>query len=273
VRRGRLFADSDRAASAPVVIVNEEFARKFYKGADIVGRHIRVAGAEREIVGVVGNARATSSGLGGDDSPLIVPYVVYVPASQTTAGFLKTVHTWFAPAWVVRSTAPPSAVAEAVRQAIAGVDPLLPIAKIETMTDVQATAIAPQRFMMGLVVGLGVVALMLAALGIHGLISGSVTERTRELGIRLALGATGREVLTTVVRPGVLLAGAGIAIGSAGAFAVSRLLRTFIWGVQPTDPITFAAVAAILLLVALVASVIPALRVLRLDPASTLRAE
>jgi len=273
LRRGRLIGDRDQENSTPVVVVNEEFARRYYKGADIVGKHIKVAGATREIVGIVGNARATSSGLGGDASPLIEPFVAYVPASQVNTRFLRTVHTWFSPAWVVRSSAPEATVVEAIRQAIASVDPLLPIAKIEMMSEVQSAALARQRFMMSLVVGLGLVALMLAAIGIHGLIASSVTERTRELGIRLALGATASQVVGEVVRPGVVLAGIGVVIGTGAALGVARLLRTFIYGVQPTDPATFIGVALLLLLVAAIASLIPAWRVLGLDPALTLRAE
>ena len=273
LRRGRALNDSDRDGAAPVVVVNEEFAKRFYKGADIVGMHISVSGTVREIVGIVGNARATSSGLGGDGSPLIVPFVVYMPAAQSSGAFFRQVHTWFSPAWVIRSSAPPAAVAEAIRQAVAGVDPLLPVAKIESMSTVQSAALARQRFMMSLVSGLGVVALMLAAIGIHGLIASAVTERTRELGIRLALGATGRQVIGNVVLPGITLAAIGVMIGAGAALAVSRLLRSFIWGVEATDPITFAGVALLLLSVAFVASLIPAWRVLRLDPALTLRAE
>jgi putative ABC transport system permease protein len=115
--------------------------------------------------------------------------------------------------------------------------------------------------------------LLLPAIGIHGLIASSVSDRTRELGIRLALGATSGQVMRTVVLPGVALATAGIVIGSAVAFSVVRLMQSFLWGVKPTDPVTFAGVIATLLSVALIASVIPALHVLRLDPALTLRAE
>jgi predicted permease len=273
LRRGRAFTDRDRDGATPVVIVNQEFARKYYKGADIVGMHIRVAGADREIVGIVGNARATSSGLGGDSGPLIVPFVVYVPAAQVSGDFLRQVHTWFSPTWVIRSSAPTGTVVEAIRRSMAGVDPLLPIAKIESMSEVQSASLASQRFTMSLVAGLGLVALMLAAIGIHGLISSSVTERKRELGIRLALGATARQVIVNVVSPGVTLAAIGVVIGCGAALALSTLMRSFIWGVQPTDPVTFASVAAILLAVSLAASLIPALRVLRLDPALTLRAE
>jgi predicted permease len=273
LRTGRTFTDSDATDAPQVAIVNEQFVERFYKHQDIVGRHLRVAGAVREVVGVIGNARATSSGLGGDDSPLIEPYVVYVPASQMSAGALRQFHVWFSPAWVVRSSAPIGAVAEIVRQAVRTVDPLLPVARIETMSGVQSAALASQRFTMSLVVGLGAVALLLAAIGIHGLIASSVAERTRELGIRLALGASSRRVLQDVVVPGVTLAAAGVAIGALGALASVRLLQSFLWGVQPSDPMTFAVVIGGLLVVAFFASLIPALRVLRLDPALTLRAE
>jgi predicted permease len=273
LRKGRAFADSDNRDSVPVAIVNEEFVRRYYKGQDVVGLHILTAGARREIVGVVGNARATSSGLGGDGSPLITPFIVYVPASQTAGVNLRLLHTWFSPSWVVRSSGPITGLPDGIRQSIAAVDPLLPIAKMESMADVQAASLAPQRFMMSIVLGLGLVALLLAAIGIHGLIASSVHERTRELGIRLALGATSRQVLAAVVIPGVILAAIGVAIGSAAALAVVGLLRAFLWGVQPTDPVTFAIVISGLLSVALVASLVPALRVLRLDPARTLRAE
>jgi predicted permease len=272
VRDGRSFTDADRANAPRVAIVNEEFVKKYYKDQTVIGRRISVAG-ERAIVGIVGNARATSSGFSDYSQPLVTPPIIYIPAAQTTAGFLKLVHTWFSPSWVVRASGPSETVAAAIRQSIATVDPMLPIARLESMADVQAASLASQRFMMTLVVGLGAVALLLAAIGIHGLIAGSVSERTRELGIRLALGATSGQVMRAVVLPGVALATAGVAIGSAVAFSVGRLMQSFLWGVTPTDPITFAAVIVTLLLVALIASVIPALRVLRLDPALTLRAE
>jgi predicted permease len=273
LRRGRVFTDADRADAPPVAIVNEEFARRHYAGRDVVGFHIRVAGAERQIVGIVGNARASSSGLGGDASPIITPFVVYVPAAQVDARFFTLVHTWFAPSWVVRASGPVAGVAEGVRAAVAGADPLLPIAKIESMADVQAASIATQRFMMALVAGLGGVALLLAAIGIHGLIASSVVERTRELGIRMALGATIAQVIRAIVAAGMILAAIGIVLGSLAALAVVRLLRSFLWGVTPTDPLTFGLVVATLLAVAVVASVVPALRVLRLDPVRALRAE
>jgi ABC-type antimicrobial peptide transport system permease subunit len=239
----------------------------------MLGRQVNTAGKDRLIVAVVGNARATSSGFGDYSGPLVVPPIVYVPAAQTTDGFLNVVHTWFSPAWVVRATGSLESVAAGIRQAIGDVDPLLPIARLETMSDVQSRALAMQRFMMSLMLGLAVVALLLAAIGIHGLIASSVTERRRELGIRLALGATSGQVMRVVVLPGVLLALAGVIAGTGAAFAAARLLQAFLWGVAPTDAVTFGVVILTLLIVAAFASFVPALRVLRLDPATTLRAE
>lgn len=141
------------------------------------------------------------------------------------------------------------------------------------MAQVQAKALASQRFMMTLVLGLGAVALLLAAIGIHGLIASSVTERTRELGVRLALGASSRQILQDVVMPGLGLAVVGVIAGAAGALAGARVMQAYIWGVQPRDPLTLLMVVGTLLVVALTATVIPALRVLRLDPALTLRSE
>ncbi len=269
---GRAFGDADTSASPGVAIVNEEFAKRYYPRGDALGRRLAVAG-EREIVGIVGNVRATSSGFSGYSDPLVTPPIVYVPASQTTAAFLKLVHTWFSPSWAVRVAGPPDSAAKDIRQAIGAVDPLLPIASLRAMTDVQERSLASERFMMSLVLGLGAVALLLAAVGIHGLMASAVTERTRELGIRLALGATGGRLLRDVVAPGVLLAAAGVIVGGAASLAVVRLLQSFLWGVTASDPLTFITVVLTLLTVALLASLVPALRVLRLDPASTLRAE
>ena len=273
LRHGRSFSDADTASSTPVAVVNEAFIQRYYKDEDVVvGRHLASGDVVREIVGVVGNTQQGSAGWGnfGPISPLPC---VYIPASQTSAAFLTLVHTWFQPSWVVRSSLPQSTLVPQIRQAIEAFDPYLPIAKVSTIDELRGDRLAAQRFMMWLVAGLGFLALVLSSIGLHGLIASGVNERTRELGIRLALGATARQAMLAVIAPGLLLAGAGVAIGGAGALAAVRLLRSFLWGVTPYDPITFAAVIGALLAVALVASVLPALRVLRLDPAATLRAE
>jgi predicted permease len=271
LRRGRLISDADTASAPAVAVVNEAFVARYYRDdPGVVGRHLASGGQVREIVGVVGSVQQGSAGWGnfGPISPLPC---VYVPVSQTTGAFLTLVHTWFEPSWAVRSELP--GVAARIRDAVAAVDPLLPVARVQTIEDLRGERLASHRFMMSLAAGLGVLALLLAAIGLHGLIASSVNERTRELGIRLALGASAGQAMGAVVVPGLGLAGAGIALGAAGAMAAARLMRSFLWGVAPNDPATFAAVAAALLAVALVASVLPALRILRLDPALTLRAE
>ena len=233
---------------------------------------MRTGDVEREIVGVVGDTQQGAAGWGnfGPISPLPC---IYVPVSQTSSGFVTMVHTWFQPSWAVRASGPVSALLPALERAIQNVDAQLPIAKVRTISQVRNDKLSEQRFMMSLVAGLGAIALVLAAIGIHGLIASSVSERTRELGIRLALGAPRARVMRDVLAPGVTLAIVGVAGGSAGAFAAARLLRSFLWGVRPADPLTFVAAVSTLIVVAFVASIIPALRVLRLDPALTLRAE
>jgi predicted permease len=272
LRAGRLFSDADSADAPKVAIVNDAFVRRYYKGEQPVGRRLRTGGIEREIVGLIGDTQQGAAGW-GDFGPISPLPCIYVPVTQTSSAFLTMVHTWFQPSWAVRAPGTIAALLPQLEQSIQGVDAQLPIAKIRTVSQVRDDKLAQERFMMSLVAGLGGIALVLAAIGIHGLIASSVGERTRELGIRLALGATGRQVLRDVLMPGIGLAAAGVLIGGAASLAVVPLLRSFLWGVRPTDPVTFVCVAVGLLVVAFIASLVPALRVLRLDPALTLRAE
>ena len=272
LRAGRTIETGDTASSQPVAVVNEAFIARYYKDdPQVIGRHVG-PGAAREIVGIVGNTQQGSAGWGnfGPISPLPC---IYIPVTQTSSDFLTLVHTWFQPSWVVRSSLPEASLVSELRKTIGSVDPQLPIASVRTIDDLRGEKLSSQRFMMWLVAGLGLIALVLAAVGLHGLIASSVNERTRELGIRLALGATTRQAMTAVVIPGIVLAAIGVAIGTAAAFATARLLQSFVWGITPTDPATFTTVIIVLMGIALVASLVPALRVLRLDPATTLRAE
>ena len=274
VRAGRTTSDADTASSTLVAVVNDAFVARYYKDdPDVVGRHVATEGRTFEIVGVVGSVEQGGGGFSSTEAPIGTLPCIYVPVTQMTAGFLAVIHRWFEPSWVVRSTLPLETVVPELRKAIVSVDPQLPIAQVKTIDDLRGERLASQRFMVGLVAGLGVIALVLAAVGIHGLIASSVNERTRELGIRLALGATAGQAVRAVVVPGLVLAAVGVVIGAAAATAVSRLLQSFIWGVTPSDPTTFAAVIGSLLTIAFIASLVPALRVLRLDPAATLRAE
>ena len=269
--RGRVFSPADISTSAPVAVVSEAFVRRYLREDDPVGRHLDLGGAERrEIVGVVGDIQQ-KSGWGGDLGPVAAMPDIYIPSTQTGDQSLVMVHTWFSPSWIVRTTGSPEGIISGIERALASVDPQLPFAGFHSMRDVRYKAFAEERFQAGLLGGLAGLALLLAAVGIYGLIANSVAERTREMGIRLALGATMAQAMRAVALPGLALALAGIAAGSVLAAFASRLLRHLIWGVRPGDPVTFAVVAMVLLVVAAAASFIPALRIMRLNPAQTLR--
>ena len=271
VRRGRSFDARDRSGSPPVAIVNDALVRAYFTDADPIGRHIRLSGAVREIIGVVGDVQMKPGW--GDNGPLSAMALTYVPIGQLTDGFVRLVHGWFMPAIVVRSSMPAAQTSDAIRRAVASVDPLLPLASVRTMNEVQSASLDEERLLATLLLALAIAALIVAAIGIHGLIAASVTERTREMGIRLALGATFGQALRTLALPGVVLAGAGTVAGLVCAVCALPLVRHFVWGVSVSDPLTYAGVVVILLAVATVSSVAPALRILRLDPATTLRQE
>ena len=188
-------------------------------------------------------------------------------------GFLGRVHTWFQPSWVVRSSAPTADLVAGIQQVVREVDPQLPIAAVMDLGEAVNAALSPQRFLMTLLATLGAMAALLAMLGVYGLVASSVVERTRELGIRLALGATLGQAVRAVAVPGVGLALAGTLVGIGAALAGDRVLASFLWGVSASDPATLVVVGAALVAVAAAASILPALRVLRLDPATTLRHE
>lgn len=269
---GRGLLTSDTPQSAMVAVVSQSFAAKWFPGSQAVGHHLRAEGTSREIVGTVGDVQQ-HSGLSGNLGPISIEPTVYVPASQTSGGFFKVIHVWFSPKWVIRAGGPTGNLAAQVQRAIAAIDSQLPIAGLKTVDDLQGVYIRDQRYLAALFSILAGIALLLAAIGLYGLISQSITQRTHELGIRLALGATPPETMAAVMKPGILLALAGIGAGYALSLVAVRFLRHLLWGVRPTDPLTFLTMAAILLLVAALASLAPALRILRMDPAQTLRSE
>jgi predicted lysophospholipase L1 biosynthesis ABC-type transport system permease subunit len=270
--RGRVFTPADNSTAAPAMVVSEAFVKVYLRDDDPLGRHLDLGGGDRrEIVGVVGDIQQKSGW--GDGRPLAPMPDIYVPSTQVDDKFLQMVHTWFSPSWIVRTTGPPEGVISGMQRAIQAVDPQLPFAGFHSMADVRYRALAQERFQATLLGSLAGLALLLAAVGIYGLIANSVAERTRELGIRLALGATVPQAMRAVALPGVALALAGVMAGSVLAGFASRLLRHLVWGVSPGDPLTFIAVGLGLLAVAAAASFLPALRVTRLNPAETLRQE
>ncbi len=230
-----------------------------------------ISGAEREIVGVSGDVQLTPGW--GNDAPLWTPPSVYVPVSQTADGFFPLAHTWFSPSWIVRATGSPTALVTALERAMSEVDSELPFASFRTVDELRAASLGRQQLQAMLLSGFSALALLLACVGIYGLIAGSVSERTRELGIRQVLGATPLATLWLVAAPGILLTLAGVLLGGVLARMTVPVIRHFLWGVTPSDPLTFVLVATCCLLVAAVASLLPALRVLRFSPARTLRDE
>jgi putative ABC transport system permease protein len=269
VRRGRALDARDRVGAPPAAVVNDAFVRTYFADRDPLGQHILLANVDWEIVGVVGNVQLKPGW--GDFGPLSVMPLAYIPLSQVPDRLVRLVHGWFLPTFVVRSSLPPTQTAAGIREALAAVDPLLPLASVRPLAEVQAASLAPQRLLMTLLLGLALAAVAVAATGIHGLIATSVSERTREMGIRLALGASSPQALGTIVLPGIGLAAAGVGLGLVSAFAATPLVAHFVWGVGVTDPVTFISVALVLLLVAIMASVLPAWRIVQLDPARTLR--
>jgi predicted permease len=268
---GRAFRESDTMDSEPVAVVSQSFARKYFHG-DAMGRHVSLGSSPRVIVAVVGDVQQ-HSGITDAHGPITVEPTLYVPTLQIRGGFFGMAHTWFSPKWAIRTVGPRPNLAAEVRDAIASVDPRLPIAHFRTVDDLRGLYTGHQRYLAALFSIFAGLAVLLAAIGLYGLISQSIAQRRHELGIRLALGATAFQTIAGAVRPGLLLAASGVAAGLLGSFAATRLLRHMIFGIGETDPITFITTSTILLLIATIATLAPALRILRLDPAQTLRTE
>ncbi len=271
LRAGRDFERLDTADTIPVVIVNEAFARQFLPNQQAVGSHLDLANDSRRVVGVVGNVpfRAALNGY----EPLDRMPVAYIPAEQSSGGFFSLVHTWFSPAWFVRTSGGEQGLIAGMQRAVENVDPLLPFSGFSSMGQVQYRAVGFERFLATLLSLLGGLSLLLAAVGVYGLIANSVVERTRELGIRMAMGATPAQAVRSVAKPGFVLGLAGVSLGLLLAQPSARLLRGLVWIAGSSDWTIFLVVATILLAAAVLASFLPALRIVRLNPAITLRHE
>ena len=267
--RGRDFDSRDTQQSRRVVIANEAFMTRVMRGRVEVGSAVEVAKEEREIVGVAPNV-AQRPGF-GEFMPVDVTPTVYVPVTQMPDGLL-VVHTWFAPSWIVRGSQEAASVA-AIRRALSAVDPNLPLAKVRTFDDVANDALAVQRFQALLMAAMATLALVLCAVGVAGLIGTSVTERTREIGIRLAFGAPRSAVVAASAAPGIALTALGLVAGAAAVPLATRVLQGFLWGIEPMDPGSIAGVVSLMLMTALFASLAPALRIVHIDPAVILRQE
>lgn len=268
---GRVFDAADRAGSASVVVVNRAFARRYSPRTDPVGRHVvLLGGAAREIVGVVGDVQQVSNWGNGWEPVAALP-AAYVPASQFGEAFALA-HTWLSPSWIVRTAGPVAGIAEAMQHAVRAIDPALPFNTFRTLDEVRADALATERAEAALLGALAGLAVLLAAVGLYGLGASSIVERTREIGIRIAFGATPIRAIAAAAVPGVVLGAAGVAIGLIAARAGTRVMRALVWGVPVTDPATFAAAAGGVLAITVVAALVPSLGILTVDAASLLRA-
>jgi predicted permease len=270
LRRGRTFDEHDAAGSRAVVAVNEAFAGTYFHGRDPLLEQVRLLGRALPIVGVVGNVRQKASF--GNYEPVDALPVAYIPASQVPDS-LARVHVWFSPSWLVRTTAPDPTLVSNLERIMASIDAHTPFASFRKIEDVKSRVLAPERFQAMVLGGFSGLAVLLVALGLYGLVAKSVAERTRELGIRLALGASVGRAMRAIALPAVTLAAVGIAGGAALAGVSARLLRNQIWGVNENDPTSLAGAAFGLLLLAFAVSFAATWRIARLDPADTLRQE
>ena len=267
---GRGLQTSDLPNAPPVAVVSQSFARQYFPNENPIGKRITIGwGRQRsdnkadtvsaggEIVGIVGDVKA----LGPSEAP---PAIVYLPFDQAPLNDVSL---------LVRSSAAPSLIVTGTRAAIRGVDPDLPIFDVKTMAEALSESVSQPRFYAILLGSFAAIALMIAALGIYGVISYAVSQRTRELGIRIALGAQRERVVRLVIGQGLALTLVGILIGVVGAYALTRVIASLLFGVAPADPVTFAAVALVFVAVACLASYLPARRAAAVDPIIAMRAE
>jgi putative ABC transport system permease protein len=258
---GREFTEEDSARAPRVMLINETMARKFWPNANPIGQHVTMLDwgppLQGEIVGVVGDVKA--NGLDEVTGPMI-----YWPNYQFPQLFNS---------FVVRSDADPMSLVAAVKSAVWSVDRNQTVSEIKSMDQVLADSLARRRLYMLLLGVFAAAALLLAAVGIYGVMAYSVSQRTHEIGVRLALGAERRDVLRLMLRRGIGVTLIGVAIGLAVAFGLTRLMSTLLYGVSASDPATFAGVAILLFAIALAACHIPARRAMRVDPLVALRYE
>src|SRR5262245_20847017 len=257
--QGRAFAEADCLQASPVLIINETMARRDFPDGNALGKRVKVSWGyppiPREIIGVVGAART----FGLEKEPRREIFSPYQPGGMPPTTL------------AIRTVGDPMAIASAVREAIRRLDENLPPYDIKTLEQRVSDSVAPRRFLVSLMSLFALLALALAATGIYGVLSYLVAQRTREIGIRIALGATAGAVLSLILKRGAILILIGTAAGLAGAFALTRLIKTLLFGVSATDPATFALIALLLVAVALIASYIPARRATKVDPMVALR--
>ena len=260
---GRDFSERDNRKSPPVLIINQTMARRYWEDENPIGKRMRFGGADApwyEIVGVAGDIK--HMGLGEEEGPAI-----YQPHAQKTFDFLR----WMT--LVVRTSTDPMSLAGMLRAQVQALDKDQPVYEIATMKDILSQSVAKPRFATLLLGLFALVALSLGAVGIYGVLAFTVAGSTREIGIRMALGASSIEVHRLVLGQGLKLVIAGVGLGLVAAFALTRILSSLLFTIQPTDPLTFASIPLLLVVVAMLACWIPARRATKVDPLEALRYE
>ena len=268
--RGRFIDEHDTLGSQPVAVIDEELARLYFPGEDPIGQSFEgdpESGIpDYQIVGVVSHVKNY-----GLDSPGPVQAEMYRARAQVPLKFQPLLSDRVT--LLVRTSGEPESMAAAVRRAVQEVDPNQPVYGVQTMEQVVSDSVASQKLSMLLLLLFAAVAVVLAAVGIYGVMSYAVAQRTHEIGVRMALGAQGGDVLRMVVRQGMLLVLAGVGVGLLGAVALTRLMSSLLYGVSATDPLTFAGVPLLLVVIALLACLVPARRATKVDPMEALRYE
>ena len=265
---GRVFTDADGPNAQHVAVVNQAFARKFYSGTNPVGRYID---KDTLIVGEVADV-SVSSGL-YEGAPLMSEQGMYIPAAQLKAQELSLVHVWFQPDWTVRTAGPVEGLTDQMQRALTSVDPNLPFSGFYSMRDLLAKTLATQRVEVALLGAMAALALLLSAVGIFALVANIVAQRTREIGIRMALGSTVSQAMVQIGRSGAGASVLGLFLGLALCAGALRIMRSVLYGVGVYDAPTLATVVLTLVLVTLLATTLPTLRIAKIDPANTLREE
>jgi putative ABC transport system permease protein len=265
LQRGRVFTEADSKDSFPVVIINETLARLFWADREPIGDQITAHGMKWQIVGVASDIK--EMGLDQRVAP-----TVYAPAPQMPDSLTRAMNRWFLTSWIVRTDGPVD-LSAAMREAVRDADPQMPVARIRPLSDVISSSTSSQHFLMMLMGSFAGLALVLTAVGIYGVLSYQVSQRTQEIGIRMALGAQSRDVLKLVIGQGIRLAVAGVAIGLIASYFLTRVIESSLYGVSATDPATFAVISLVLIAVALLACAVPARRATKVDPIVALRYE
>ena len=266
--RGRDFTGADGPDAQRVAIVNRTFAAKFFHGANPIGRTLNKGVV---IVGVVGDVQLSS---GMDPvAPLMSQETIYIPAAQVNPQLLRLVHVWFQPSWIVRTAGPVQGLPEQMQHALASADPGLPFSGFYSMGDLQAETLSIQRIEVALLSAMAVLALLLSTVGILALVANLVAQRTREIGIRIALGSSIGQAMVHIAGSGVRASAAGLAVGLVLCIGALRAMRGVLYGVSFYDVPTIVAVVLTLASVSLLAASVPVLRIARIDPATTLRDE